>query len=193
MFGLKAVAALGVASALLLLLAACGSSVATPTPTGSPAADPDATPTLGPIAEPTQPPGSSSSADQIAEAEAYGRLVDRVMNDIGLLAPLLSRVGIQLSGNPEAAPQAAEVVETARDALDLTRAQLAGATPPAGYGGLHRELLDALGFYSQAAVALLPDPETQAADYWRFQELMMQGGKNTHAAGATLTELGRSE
>ena len=61
--------------------------------------------------------------------------------------------------------------------------------PPPGYEELHARLLDALRFYSDASAALLPDDKTGEADYWRFQELMLEGGKNSHAAIAVSEEL----
>ena len=119
-------------------------------------------------------------------------MVDRVMNDIGLLAPGLSRIGVQLGSAPEEAPLASEIVQLTREAFDLTREQRAALDPPLGYEELHGELLNALGLYAQAAEALLPDPETRVADYWAFQGLMEQAGGNAHAAGATLGELNAS-
>ena len=139
-----------------------------------------------------QPVPTQTGEETSAEQEAYRLMVDRAMGDIGLLAPGLSRIGIQLSGAPEEAPQAAEVVQLTLDAFSLTREQLAAMKPPVGYDQLHGELLNALGLYAQAAEALLPDPETRAADYWAFQGLMEQAGGNAHTAGATLGVLNAS-
>ena len=111
------------------------------------------------------------------------------MNDILLLAPLLSQVGIALGSNPDEAQETAEAVETVRDALELTRTQLNAAAPPQGYEEVHRQLIDSLTLYAQAAKSLLPDPETNQADYWTFQGLMQEAGGNAHAAGATLGQL----
>jgi hypothetical protein len=43
----------------------------------------------------------------------------------------------------------------------------------------------------QASEALLPDSQTGKADHSCFQELMLRGGKNFHAAGAELSDLAR--
>ena len=114
------------------------------------------------------------------------------MNDIVLLAPLLSQVGIALSSNPEQALETAEAVETIRDALGLTLTQLTAAAPPQGYEELHQQLIDALTLYVQAGEALLPGGETGEADYWTFQPLMQEAGGNAHGAGATLGQLNAS-
>ena len=127
-----------------------------------------------------------------SDEETYRTLVAQVMNRVGELTRLLSTIGTQLSAAPEAAPLAEEVVTATEGSFKLIREQLAAVNPPSSYEQAHRGLLDALSLYTQAAKALLPDPKTQAADFWRFQEFMEQGGKNFHAATAAFDEAQRS-
>ena len=158
---------LALGGAAALMLAACSSStpIATvhPSPTPLPAA---------------------------LDQGSYRLLVSQVLNDIGELTTLLSDVGIQLSIKPMDATLAARLVGQTKDAFELDRVLLVEAGPLPDNEQLHLYLLDALGLYADAAGALLPDPETQEADYWGFQELMLQAGKNSHAAIAAYREIG---
>jgi len=160
--------------ALIVLLPACGTT-ATPTPE----------PTSTPLASPT-----ATAFDQDEPSlESYGALVRRVFSDVADLTRILSDVSIQLGTAPEQAPQAAGIINATKGTFELVRDQLALKSPPAGHEELHQLLLDALEFYTAASAALLPDAETQAADYWRFQRLMQEGGENFHAAGAEFDRL----
>ncbi len=141
-----------------------------PTSTSSP------NPTLVPEAAGTSP-------------ESYGALVRQVFSDVADLTRILSDVSIQLGAAPEQAPQAAGIINATKGSFELVRDQLALTSPPPDHEGLHQLLLDALEFYAGASAALLPDAETQVADYWRFQGLMQEGGKNFHAAGAEFDRL----
>ena len=80
-------------------------------------------------------------------------------------------------------------VKATNGTFELVRERLELVNPPPGYERLHQILLDALEFYGGASAALLPDPETQEANYWGFQELMQEGGKNIHEAGAEFDKL----
>ena len=140
-----------------------------------------------PTSSPTSPAVTFES-----DEETYRALVTQVMNRVGELTRLLSTIGTQLSAAPEAAPLAEEVVTATEGSLELIREQLAAVNPLSNYEEAHQGLLDALSLYTQAASALLPDPKTQAADFWRFQEFMEQGGKNFHAAAAAFDEARRS-
>ena len=188
----KPIGLLSLALASMLLLAACGAATATPTSTTGPASDPPRS-ASSPTSEPTRTDGDSDvGVDGAAGVGAYRQLADRAMNDIVLLAPLLSQVGIALSSNPDQAQETAEAVETVRDALGLTLTQMNDAAPPQRYEELHQQLVDALTLYVQAAEALLPGGETGEADYWTFQGLMQEAGGNAHGAGATLGQLNAS-
>lgn len=156
------------AGAFLLIAVACQGTVslATPLPPSSPTAS------IGPTATSPQ----SNAAD-----ETYHQLVQQTIDGIGQVTRVLSDVGIYLSGSPEEASQTEEIVDAAKGTFETFRDQLAAETPPPKYEGLHRDLLNALSLYAQAATSLLPDDQTQQADPLRFQELMLQGGNNTHA------------
>ena len=154
----------------LLLLAACQGTV--PDPTATPSGRPTPTPKVA-----------------AAKVEAYRQLVDQVFSDIGELTRVLSGIGLQLTSRPEEAQQAAGTVMAVKGILELDRERLASTEPPLGYGEVHQRLVDALSLYGEAAEALLPDEQTGQADHARFQELMLEGGRNTHAAGAALGEL----
>ena len=119
----------------------------------------------------------------------YRALIRQLFADTGDVTRLLSGVSIQLSTAPERAPEAAATLNASKGTFELMRERLALEMPPAGHEELHQLLLDALEFYTKAAAALLPDPETQQADYWGFQGLMQEGGKNFHAAGAEFDKL----
>ena len=150
---------------LLLVIIACGGG---PAPTPSPT--------------PTEP----MVADDVA---LYRMLVDRAMNDTADITRLLSRVGIELSTMPDRALQAEATVNLAKETLEDVQVELTQSRPPASYDEVHQALLDALGFYIQAAAALLPDHGSGSADYWSFQGFMQEGGKNFHGAGNLVAEL----
>jgi len=141
----------------------------------------------------TPSPSRTQALEEVAaEEEVYRQLVNTVLDSIGRGTRLLSSVGVQLSGNPEQATEAESIVRPVKGSFELAREQLEEAAPPPGYEGPHRQILDALSLYTLAAEALLPGPEAQAADYWRFQELMQQAGKNFHEGSASLDEVRRS-
>ncbi len=121
--------------------------------------------------------------------ESYAALVRQVFSDVADLTRILSNVSIQLGAAPESAPQAAGIVNATKGTFELVRDRLALTSPPPGHEELHQLLLDAMEFYTAASAALLPDAETKAADYWRFQGLMQEGGQNFHAAGAEFDSL----
>lgn len=144
----------------------------------------------------TPQPTATTSPDQTAVPEEagtslakYRALIRQLFADTGDVSRLLSSVSIQLSTAPERAPEAATTLNTSKGTFELMRERLALESPPPGHEGLHQLLLDALGFYAEAAASLLPDAETQKADYWSFQALMQEGGKNFHAAGAEFDKL----
>ena len=112
-----------------------------------------------------------------------------MINGIGQLTRIISGISIGLAGTPEDAPKAEGTVAAVKGSFELARERLERADPPKGYEELHASLMDALSFYIEASAALLPDSVTGKADYKRFQELMPQGGKNSHAAFATFEEL----
>ena len=78
-----------------------------------------------------------------------------------------------------------------KGSFELDKERLERTDPPLGYEELHARLLDALSFYIDASAALLPDSQTGKANFSRFQELMQQGGKNSHAAIAVFSGLRR--
>lgn len=119
----------------------------------------------------------------------YRALIRQLFADTGDVTRLLSKVSIELGAAPERAPEAVAILNASKGTFELIRERLASESPPPGHEGLHQLLLDALELYAKAADALLPDPETQEADYWRFQGLMQEGGKNFHAAGAEFDKL----
>ena len=138
----------------------------------------------GTIPDPTSTPKVAA-----AKEEAHRQLVDQVFSDIGELTRVLSGIGLQLTSMPEEAQQAAGTVRAVKGILELDRERLASTEPPPGYGDVHQRLVVALSLYAEAAEALLPDEQTGQADTARFQEFMLEGGKNTHAAGAAFGEL----
>ena len=185
---------LGLGSAVLALVAACQGSGAAPTPSPQPAARLTGVPTLilGPTASAATVPSPTATAAAEAEsAREYRALADRVINGIGRLTRIISGISIGLAGAPEDAPEAEGTVAAVKGSFELALEQLERTDPPPGYEGLHETLLDALSFYIGASSALLPDSVTGKADYNRFQDLMLQGGKNSHAAFATFDELRR--
>ena len=162
--------------ALFVFLSACSTAATRPP-------EPTSTPSL--LASPT----ATALVQDGPPVESYGVLVRQVFSDVADLTRILSDVSVALGASPESAPLAAGIVDTTKGTFELVRDRLALTSPPAGHEGLHQLLLNALEFYIAASAALLPDNKTQAADYWRFQELMQEGGKNLHAAGATFDEL----
>jgi len=140
----------------------------------------------------TPSPGRTQALEKVAAEEVYRDLVNRVLDSIGQGTRLLSSVGVQLSGSPEQATEAEGIVRPVKGSFELAREQLEKAAPPPGYERPHRQILDALSLYTLAAEALLPGPEAQEADYWRFQELMQQAGKNFHEGSASLDDVRRS-
>ena len=153
---------------------------------GDPTPSPDPTATLAPV-----PPTAAPKAADEERERKYRALADQIMNGTGEMTRVLSGIGIGLAGRPEGASEAKETVEAVISFLELARERLGNTEPPPGYEKLHQTLLDALSIYTQASAALLPDTQTGKADYPRFQELMPQGGKNFHAAGAEMSNLTR--
>ena len=166
---------------VLVAVAACGGG---PTEREKPRPEPTITPTATSLAT------SLPSADEEREQE-YRNLANDVLNGAGQLARIISDISISLAGKPEDAAKAEATVQATRAGFDLARERLARADPPKGYEEFHRTLLEALGFYTHASAALLPDSQTGKADYSRFREMMLQGGKNFHAAGAEMSNLTR--
>ena len=173
-----------VAAPLLVLVAvaACGGR---PTELQKPHPEPTIT------SKATSPATSLPSADEEREQE-YRKLASEVLNSAGQLARIISDIGISLAGKPEDAAKTEVTVEATKGGFDLAQEWLERADPPKGYEEFHQMLLEALSFYTQASAALLPDSQPGKADYWRFQELMLQGGKSFHAAGAEMSKLPRS-
>ena len=165
---------------LTLVLVACQASIAVPAATPTPA------PTSIPLPTPSPAAQTATDTEQLKE---YKALTDDAINGITKLTRIISGISIGVAGSPEAAREAAETVEAVRGSFEVARIGLERAVPPPGYEELHARLLDALRFYSDASAALLPDDKTGEADYWRFQELMLEGGKNSHAAIAVSEEL----
>ena len=124
-------------------------------------------------------------------SQEYRKLVNTLMNGTGQMTRIISRMSISLAGNPEATAEERETVDAVIGSLELASERLQGEKPPPGYEGLHQTLLEPLSSYMEASAAVLPDSQTGNADYTRFQELMLQGGKNFHAAGDQLSKLGR--
>ena len=168
---------------LTLVIVACQASIA------APAATPTPTPTATPL--PTPLPTAQAQPVDPEQLRNYRSLTEDAINGITQLTRVISSVSINVAGSPEAAREAAETVEAVRGSFEVARIGLERAEPPPGYEELHARLLDALRFYTDASAALLPDGETGEADYWTFQELMLEGGKNAHAAFAESEELRR--
>ncbi len=168
--------------AFLVFLPACGTAA-------NPAPEPTTTPVLASPTAATYSDVTAASAQVNASPESYGVLVRRVFSTVADLTRILSDVSIQLGAAPESALQAADTVNATKGTFEFVRDQLALTSPPPGHEELHRLLVDALEFYAAASAALLPDAETKVADYWRFQGLMQEGGKNFHAAGAEFDKL----
>jgi len=167
---------------LTLVLVACQASIAVP----------DATPTLAPTSTPLLTPSPAAQvATDTEQLKEYKALADDAINGITRLTRIIGGISIGVAGSPEAAREAAETVEAVKGSFEVARNGLERAEPLPGYEELHARLLDALSFYTDASTALLPDGETGEADYWTFQELMLEGGKNAHAAIAASEELRR--
>ena len=170
---------LGLGLATLLALACQGSG--TDTTSGQAVAS---TPT------PTATPSPVTTTVGVTDEEREFRdLAVRVMSSMGEMTRIISPIGIDLADAPETASLARATVLAIRGSFELAMADLQRVEPPAAYGQLHQTLLDALDFYTRASAALLPDPQTGDADYALFQELMLQGGENLHAAGTQLSDL----
>ncbi len=169
---------------LTVALVACQAGIAAPA----------ATPTPASISTPLPRPSSTAQvATDTEQLKQYEALTDEAINGITELTRIISGISIGVAGSPEAAREAAETVEAVRGSFEVARIGLERAEPPPGYEELHARLLDALRFYTDASAALLPDSETGEADYWTFQELMLEGGKNAHAAFTVSTELRRQK
>ena len=151
------------------ILAACQGGEMTPTITVT---EPHASPTL-------------SASDR----QEYLNTVGHVLDQIGLLTSLLSDVGLHLSLRPEDAPLTATAIRETYEEFQVTKSTISEARPALKYEEAHQLLLEALTLYSRAAEALLPDPDSLLADHARFQELMLQGGKNFHSAVASFPGL----
>ena len=165
---------------LTLVLVACQASIAAPV----------ATPTPAPTSTPSPTPSSTAqTAIETEQLKEYKALIDDAINGITKLTRIISGISIGVAGSPEAAREAAKTVEAVRGSFEVARIVLERAEPPPGYEDLHARLLDALTFYTDASTALLPDGETGEADYWTFHELMLEGGKNAHAAMAVSEEI----
>lgn len=178
-------------AAALIVMAACGGA-ATVTPVPATPQPTLAQPSVTSPAGATPVPGATAAAaDDENYLVSYSALVRQVFSDVADLTRILSDVSIQLGSKPEVAPQAAALVNTTKGTFELVREQLELRNPPPGHEELHRLLLESLSFYARASAELLPDPETQMADYWEFQGLMQEGGENFHAAGAEFDKLRR--
>ena len=132
---------------------------------------------------------ASPEEGEAERARVYVDLADEVISVIGELTRTIAGIGISLAGKPDRAIEARGTVEAVKGSFELARQRLNRADPPPGYEEVHQTLLDALSFYMQASAALLPDSQTGMPDYPGFQELMLLGGKNTHAAGAQFSDL----
>ena len=163
-----------------LLIASCQGGAAEPTPH----------PALRTTPAASASPASAAGEEAVREQE-YRELINQLMDGIGQMTRIIGGISIGLAGRPEGAAEEKETVDAVIGSLELARERLQGAEPPPGYEGLHQTLLEALSFYTQASTALLPVSQTGKADYPRFQELMLQGGKNFHAAGTELSDLAR--
>ena len=175
-----------VLAALLLAAAgACGAGTNAPTP--APTATQTASPNVLRESEATPAPAPIDLETEVK----YRGLVRDMIDGFGQLTRIMTNVRIGLASSPEDTTEAEETVGAIIGSFDLAREQMEASNPPAGYEEVHRELLDALDFYTTASAALLPDGETGKPDFDLFQEMMLQGGKNTHAAGERLSELAR--
>ena len=113
------------------------------------------------------------------------------MDGTGQMTRIISGIGVSLAGNPDGAAGEKETVDAVIGSLELARERLEGAQPPPGYEGVYQTLLEALSSYIKASTGLLTDMQTGKADYPRFSELMLEGGKNFHAAGTEISDLNR--
>ncbi len=132
-------------------------------------------------------------ATDTEQLKEYKALIDDAINGITELTRIISGTSIGVVGSPKAVREAAETIEAVKGSFEVARIALERAEPPPGYEELHARLLDALSFYTEASAALLPDSETGEADYWTFQELMLEGGKNAHAAFAVSADIRRQK
>ena len=177
--------------AAVLLAAACqaasgpgeGEPIIAPAPTEAPAAasrPPAARPATPSVA--IAPMATSRSADAEAEIQVYGARANRVAATMTDVTRILSFTGLDLFAQPENAVQFRDLVEGAKETLEFIRGEFGPLDPPPALEELRQHLLDALSLYGEAASALLPDAATGEADPQRFQELMLAGGKHSHAA-----------
>ncbi|MBI4305393.1 MAG: hypothetical protein HY678_03645 [Chloroflexi bacterium] len=175
-----------------LLLAAC---VAKPSQdrNGGEAGPATATPASAVESEPPSPPspvsggqGTPLGAD---ESTTYRHLVDTTMMDLNQLTRLLGALSLDVGRSPDAAVQERQLLQGTTDTFRLVQARLDAATPPTRYEKLHMHLKEAVTAYIQAAETLEVEPATEKFDHRRFQELMLQGGKNVHAAAGELSGL----
>lgn len=134
--------------------------------------------------EATEQATSASPANQ--DDRAHLRVVGRAMQEIRDITVLLNQVALGLASQPDAAPRSQEVVATAKETLEALRVELLRTPFPDQDAAVQQQLVEALDFYVRAADALLPDPETNEADDWRFHDLMGEAGKRFHGAGEAL-------
>lgn len=125
---------------------------------------------------------TSRSADAEAEIKVYRARANQVVATMTDVTRILSFAGLDLFSRPENAAQFRDLVEGAKETLELIRSEFEPLDPPPGLEELRQHLLDALNLYGEAASALLPDAATGEADPQRFQGLMKEGGKHSHAA-----------
>jgi hypothetical protein len=162
-----------------LALALVGVSVALAACSGAPTAA---------TAEPVTMP-ETRAVTAAGSLDVYRALVDSV----GLAAlegtRLLNQIALFVTTDEAVRAMAEDDVRLLIQGFELQRQQLEGAEPvPEAAEAAHADLKLALDRYVEAASLLLPASSggPERFEFSRFQELMQDGGKHFHGAGASL-------
>ena len=149
---------------------------------------PGATPTE------TTPRGAGAAPAAATEAaatstEAYLALVSRVNLAALRATTLLSRLALIVTTDDDVRSVLEDDVLLILDSLELQRDLLLQAAPvPAAMEEVHALLLTAMERYIEATSLLLPQSSggPERFDFFSFQPIVQEGGKNFHGAGAAL-------
>lgn len=184
-----------VLSACALIALACGgqperrqtpgTTDAAPTTQPATATSSTALPSPGNVG--TAPHGATGTGGSMDETVAiYRDLVNQTILDLGELTRLLGALSLDFGRSSDSAGERRQLLRATTNTFNLVKERLDAVSPPAGYDELHVDLIEAVASYIEAAKTLDVDPSAGRVDLKRFQEYMIEGGKNVHSAGAKL-------
>ncbi len=146
--------------------------------------EPETTPTA-------TPPPSPTATEPVTDAReaSYLLLFDSVAFAAADSTRLLNQLAVFVAGNDSARSDLQGDVRLLIDSFGLQLEQLEIAEPvPARMEEAHTSMKTAIRRYREAAELLLPPGTGGPAvfDFFQFQEVMLDGGKNFHGAGSLL-------